>query len=71
MIYMMNVCKWMEMLTLLQAIAASICLIDEGSSSQALGMIRPLHSNVAMYLHHLIGQWKTVAKGTFLLVGPG
>ena len=24
-----------------------------------------------MYLRQPIGQWKTVAKGTFLLVGPG
>lgn len=70
MIYMMNVCKWMEMLTLLQAIAASICLIDEGSSSSALGMSRPLYFNVAMYSYQPIGQWKDISSRRSRLMWP-
>ena len=49
--------------SLASQLAASICLIDEGSSSQALGMIRPLYSNVLMY-------WKDISSRRSRLMWP-
>lgn len=64
---MMNACKWMEMLTLLQ-LAASICLIDEGSSSQALKHLAKLDHCIFMYQCTCINRLangKPLQKGHF------